>query len=63
MKNEIKNILQNSFTGVYCDTCKYDDCDDICENCHRKYMNWALSENTANDIASQIMQTIELHTN
>ena len=60
MINEIKkimNILLENFYHVYCDTCKYYDTDS-CDDCHRKYMNWALSVDTARTLAEEIIEAI-----
>ena len=60
MINEIQkvmDILLKEFDYVYCDTCKYYDTDS-CDDCHRKYINWALSVNTARRLAEEIIEAI-----
>lgn len=56
-KQKIIDILLENFYGVYCDTCKYYDTNS-CDECHRKYMNWALSINTARTLAEEIIEAI-----
>ena len=51
------DILLKEFDYVYCDTCKYYDTDS-CDDCHRKYINWALSVNTARRLAEEIIEAI-----
>ncbi len=54
-KQDIINILKKNFSSVYCDTCNaYLDADK-CEWCHRKYMNWGISDESAEDIAEEII--------
>ena len=60
MENEIQkvmDILLEEFNYIYCDTCKYYDTNS-CDECHRKYMNWALSVNTAKRLAKEIIEVI-----
>ena len=60
MENKIQkvmDILLGEFHYVYCDTCEYDNTDS-CDDCHRKYMNWALSVNTAKKLAEEIIKVI-----
>ena len=56
-KYKIIDILLEEFCSVYCDTCKYYDTNS-CDECHRKYMNWALSVNTARTLAEEIIEAI-----
>lgn len=55
MKDKIKEILINNFAYVYCNNCKFDDCEDRCDNCHRKYIGWEISESYANEVADKIL--------
>ena len=52
----ITKLLVTRLGYAYCDNCgtEMDDCDD----CHRKYQNWSLSEGTARNIAEEIVNTI-----
>ncbi len=54
MKNreEIVEILMSSLDSAYCDSCGTEDCDD----CHRKYTNWELSEQYAQMLADKILE-------
>lgn len=59
MISKISKILEDELCYVYCTNCKYDMDDDRCENCHRKYMNWELSEEEAIRIADKIIKALE----
>lgn len=59
MIDTISNILEKEFRYVYCDSCKYDPGEEECEDCHRKYMNWALGEDAAVEIAGKIIKALE----
>ncbi len=47
MKEKIIKNLTNKLNYYYCDNCKYGDYetygDRFCDECYRKYSNWALS--------------------
>lgn len=51
---KIKEILLDNLSYAYCDNCGTDE--DGCDDCHRKYQNWCLSESTAEDLAKQIVE-------
>ena len=56
-KEEIIEILKREFGYIYCYNCKYEQEDsesDSCEWCHRKYMNWSISDSAAEEIAEEI---------
>jgi hypothetical protein len=55
----IKEILMERFDSVYCDTCKGNEDDTCCDDCHRKTMMWSVSENIAENIAKQIKREVE----
>lgn len=59
MIDTISKILEDELCYVYCDNCKYDMEDDECEDCHRKYQNWALSEDSAVSIAEKIIKALD----
>lgn len=59
MIDTISRILEEELSYVYCDNCKYDPVDDVCEDCHRKYMNWALGEDAAVNISEKIIKALE----
>lgn len=59
MIDAISNILEKEFRYVYCDNCKYDPGEEECGDCHRKYMNWALGEDAAVEIAGKIIKALE----
>ena len=54
-KQEIISILMDEVGAVYCTNCRFDMDDDHCEFCHRKYMNWQLSDEVAERIADKIL--------
>lgn len=55
MKDKIKKYLINKLSYIYCDTCDGEHCED----CERKSMNWGISENYAECLASNIISMIE----
>ena len=61
-KEKIINILTTELSYSYCDNCKYNDYeqygDECCLDCHRKYQNWALSPDTAEELADQIIKEV-----
>ena len=60
MKEKIVNILINELCYCYCDNCEYGNWDKYqdnqCEDCHRKYQNWALDEDSARYIINRIIK-------
>jgi len=50
----IAEYLMKFFDSVYCDTCRYVGSDRDCEECHRKAMHWAISQDTAEQIETEI---------
>lgn len=59
MENEIIEFLKNEFSSVYCDTCESNDNDDgTCDYCHRKAMNWSISDYQARYVTKRIMEII-----
>ena len=65
MKEKIIESLINKLNYCYCDNCKYSDYeiygDRFCDDCHRKYSNWALSPVTAEEIADEIIKLSEIY--
>lgn len=59
MIDTISRILEEELSYAYCDNCKHDMVDDECEGCHRKYQNWALSGDSAANIAEKIAKALE----
>ena len=61
-RQKIVNILTTELSYSYCDNCKYNDYeeyeDKYCMDCHRKYQNWALSPDTAEKLADQIIEKV-----
>ena len=60
MEEKIKEILINNLCYCYCDNCEYGNWDkyqdDQCEDCHRKYQNWALAKHSAEEIINKILK-------
>ena len=57
MKEIITKILLKQFSSVYCGTCEAQE--DWCDECHRKMMNWGLSEKAAGEIADEIIKEMQ----
>ena len=56
-QEEIKkavDFLFNELSSVYCYNCRGNLDDDFCGDCHRKYMNWGIDEDTATSIVNEI---------
>lgn len=51
------DILLDNFRYIYCESCRHQDTN-ICDDCHRKYMSWSLSSESANQIAEEIISQI-----
>lgn len=58
VKEKIVEILKNELSSVYCYNCTGGE--NRCEDCYRKNMNWALSDNGANKIADKILERIKI---
>lgn len=58
-KDMIIHILTDTLSYAYCDNCQ-NSSDDYraCDECHRKYQNWALSDATAAYLADKIINLI-----
>jgi len=58
-EEKMVNVLTDTLSYCYCDNCKYGDYekygDRHCDDCHRKYTNWALSPETAEEIVKKII--------
>ena len=59
MKEKITNIIYEELSYIYCYNCRGNDNEDFCEDCHRKYMNWAIAKPTAEGIANKIVEELE----
>lgn len=58
---QFTDYIENELSSVYCYNCKGNDNDveqDFCDDCHRKYMNWEISDYTANKIAERAFEII-----
>ena len=54
-KEKIIQVLKESFDSVYCNSCKNDYNEDICDYCHRKAIEWSISDEYAEHIADKII--------
>ena len=55
-EEKIAEYLMDTFSSVYCGSCSYQESGEGCDECHRKYMNWGLSEAKASKIAKYILE-------
>lgn len=58
----ISDVLYSYFSSVYCDDCRYntDSPEEYrCDDCHRKYMNWALSKGGSEWLAEKIIEELK----
>ena len=56
-KQLVKDFLRKQFDYIYCETCRFVDTDN-CDYCHRKAMNWSISDNAIDDITKKILDII-----
>ena len=59
-QNKIYKYIYDRLSYIYCNTCRNDLDDDMCDYCHRKNMNWAISEEEAHKIAEKITEIIKV---
>ena len=57
-KEEISNLIYEYIDYMYCDNCRYnfeipDTCN--CDDCHRKYVKWAVSRYDCDLLAERIL--------
>lgn len=58
-KEKAVKILTDELCYAYCDNCKNSEINENignCDDCYRKYQNWALSEYTAAYIIDRIIK-------
>jgi hypothetical protein len=63
MDKQISKIIYEELSYIYCDNCRHvyaykNEEIDPCEECHRKYMQWEISESFCNAIAERITASI-----
>lgn len=56
--NKVKELIFDRLDYVYCHNCRFCDDDTRCEDCHRRSMNWKISEDTAESLAKEIYEII-----
>lgn len=59
IEDVITNYLVDKLSYAYCDNCNNQDEPENCDECHRKYQNWCLSEKTARVMAVKIEELVE----
>ena len=57
-KQEIIEYIKNEMSNIYCYNCKHDQDEEGCEWCHRKNMNWHISDEKAEEMATEIIKKI-----
>lgn len=55
-KEKAVKILTDELCYAYCDNCKNSEDIENCDDCHRKYQNWALDKDTAAYIIDRIIK-------
>ena len=59
---EISDIIYESLGYAYCDNCRNAWDENNCDDCHRKYQNWAISREHCDHLAEKIvMEKCENH--
>ncbi len=53
-KERAIHIMMDELCYAYCDNCRNVIDIENCDDCHRKYQNWALSKETAEEIVNKI---------
>ncbi len=55
-KEKAIKILTDELSYAYCDNCANSKNIENCDDCHRKYQNWALDKDTATYIIDRIIK-------
>lgn len=55
-KEKAIEILTDELSYAYCDNCANGISFENCDDCHRKYQNWALDKDTAAYIIDRIVK-------
>lgn len=53
-EDKLIDIIYKAFSYAYCDNCEKNMDDELCETCHRKYMNWSASKEYIKNIVNSI---------
>lgn len=59
MKEKISELLYQQLGYAYCDNCEHILDDSICEECHRKNINWSISKITTDKLSVKIIKIIK----
>ena len=57
-KQEISNLIYDTFDYIYCNNCRYADMNNFyyhCEYCHRKSMIWSVARPVCDELAERII--------
>ena len=54
-KEVISDLLYEELDYIYCHNCRYRDEEGWCDNCYRKYMDWAIARHTCDELAAEII--------
>lgn len=58
-KEEASKLIYNELDYAYCDNCRNSESEgynDNCDECHRKYNNWAVSKEVCDELAEKILE-------
>lgn len=58
-KEKISKIIYDCLGYIYCNNCRNDGDEEVCQWCNRKAMEWEISEECAEEIADAIIKEIE----
>ena len=54
-KQQAIDAIYNTFSYAYCNNCENNGKDDdSCDECHRKYQNWAASKSTIEEVINAL---------
>ena len=48
------NAIYEEFSYIYCNNCEKELDEDLCEDCHRKYMRWSASKKTIERVINSL---------
>lgn len=61
-KQKAIDAVMLRLNGIYCYNCNHNNKEDNpqCDDCHRKYMNWSISEFEAMRIVEEVVENISV---
>lgn len=54
----IAELLYDELCYAYCDNCRNAENEENCDFCYRKYQNWGISRETAQELEKRIKEKI-----